>query len=90
LGDGRVPTPYNDEFFHWWRRNIITIDDYSYEGIDYRGDHDMPLPLGSAFGEIGKNLIFLYFIFCVFLFDEWKQNANIFVWYHMVTFISFT
>ena len=20
LGGGRVPTPYNDEFFHWWQR----------------------------------------------------------------------
>jgi hypothetical protein len=70
LGGGRVPTPYNDEFFHCWRRQIITIDEYPYEGIDYRGDHDMPLPPGFSFGEIGKILTFVYFIFCVFLFDK--------------------
>jgi hypothetical protein len=66
LGGGRVSTLYNDEFFHWWRRQIIAIDDYPYEGINYRGDHEIPLPPGSAFGEIGQNLIFVYFIFLCF------------------------
>jgi hypothetical protein len=46
LGRGRVPTPYNDEFFFWWHRQVITLDDYPYAGIDFRGDLDMPLPPG--------------------------------------------
>jgi hypothetical protein len=55
LGGGSMPTPYNNELFHWRRRHIIDINDYPYEGIDYRGDCDMPIPPGSAFGEIGEN-----------------------------------
>jgi hypothetical protein len=54
LGGGKFPMPYNDEFFHWWCRQVIAIDDYPYGGIDYQGHHDMPLPLGYSFGEISE------------------------------------
>jgi len=37
LGDGRVPTPYNDELFFWWCRQVIAIEDFPYGGIAYRG-----------------------------------------------------
>ena len=74
LGGGRVANPYPADFFPWWRRQIVSIDDYPYGGIDFRGDPDMPLPLGSAYGEIGTESqlslffkVFLsYLIFFVF------------------------
>ena len=53
LGGGRVANPYPAEFFPWWRRQIVAIDDYPYGGIDFWGDPDMPLPPGSAYGDIG-------------------------------------
>jgi hypothetical protein len=53
-GGGRVVTPYNDDFFFWWGRQIIALDDYPYARIDFRGDLDMLLPLGAAYGAIGK------------------------------------
>ena len=37
LGGGRVSNPYPAEFFLWWRRQIVAIDDYPYAGIDFRG-----------------------------------------------------
>jgi hypothetical protein len=40
-GGGRVPTPYNDEFFFWWSRQVMALEDYPYAGIDFRGDLDM-------------------------------------------------
>jgi hypothetical protein len=43
-GGGRVATPYNEDFFFWWRQQVIALDDYPYAGIDFRGDLDMPLP----------------------------------------------
>ena len=52
LGGGRVAKPYPIDFFPWWRRQIITIDDYPYARIDFCGDPDMPLPLGPAYGDI--------------------------------------
>lgn len=52
-GGGRVPTPYNDEFFFSWSRQVMALEDYPYVGIDFRGDMDMLLPPGSTYGDIG-------------------------------------
>jgi hypothetical protein len=54
LGGGRVSTPYNGEFFFWWRRSVIAIDDYPYGGVEYRGDPNMPLPPRYTYGDTGK------------------------------------
>ena len=54
LGGGRMSNPYPADFFLWWRRQIVAIDDYPYVGIDFWGDPDMPLPPGSAYGDIGN------------------------------------
>ena len=53
-GGGRVANPYPADFFPWWRRQIVAIDNYPYARIDFRGDPDMPLPPGSAYGDIGN------------------------------------
>ena len=54
LGGARVANPYPTQFFPWWWRQIITIDDYPYAGIYFHGDLDMPLPPGAAYGDIGN------------------------------------
>ena len=54
LGGGRVSNPYLAQFFPWWRRQLTAIDNYPYAGIDFRGDPDMPLSPGAAYGDIGK------------------------------------
>ena len=80
LGRGRVANPYPEDLFPWWQWQIITIDDYPYAGIDFRGDPDMPLPLGAAYGDIGNEsqTLFLKFfellIFFVF-FDILTQKT---------------
>ena len=73
LGGGRVANPYPAEFFSWWRRQIVTIDDYPYAGIDFWGDPDMPLPPGSTYGDIGNesrpSLFEFFELFNFFLFS---------------------
>ena len=54
LGGGRVANPYLADFFPWWWRQIIAIDDYPYAKIDFYGDLDMPLPPRAAYGDIGN------------------------------------
>ena len=54
LGGGRVSNPYPADFFPWWQRHIVSINDYPYAGIDFRGDPDILLPPGSAYGDIGN------------------------------------
>jgi hypothetical protein len=70
-GGCRVATPYNDDFFLWWWRQIIALDEYPYARIDFRGDLDMPLPPGNAYGAIGKSFYIFHF-FCIFVFKETK------------------
>ena len=55
LGGSEVPrTTWDDEFFLWWREQIIAVDDYPYAGMDFRGDPDLVLPPGAAWGVVGK------------------------------------
>jgi hypothetical protein len=57
-------------------RDKSLLDDYPYAGIDFRGDPDMSLPPGVAYGAIGKTFLdisFIFiFIFCIFVFKEQK------------------
>jgi hypothetical protein len=62
-----VPTPYNEDFFYWWRRQVISLDDYHHAGIDFRGDLDMPLPPGTADGDIGMSNVLNISFFCIFV-----------------------
>jgi hypothetical protein len=39
------------------------IDDYTYVGLDFRHDHDVVLPEGSQWGDLGKKNIFLLWFF---------------------------
>jgi hypothetical protein len=68
-GGGRVSTPYHDDFFLWWRRQVIALDDYPYAGINFRGDPDMLLPLGVTYSDIGNKFLNISF-FGIFVFKE--------------------
>ena len=35
---------YNDSFFDWLRPQMLMIDDYAYDGLDFQGDLDLVLP----------------------------------------------
>jgi hypothetical protein len=34
-GGGTVTIPYNDEFFFWWSRQVMALDNYPYVGIEF-------------------------------------------------------
>ena len=46
----RFPASY----FHWLDRQIFTIEDFPYAGIDFRGDIEMSLPAGEQWDDSGK------------------------------------
>ena len=59
LGGSEVPrTTWDDEFFQWWGEKIIAVEDYPYAGMDFRGDLDLIIPPGMAWGTVGKIAIF--------------------------------
>jgi hypothetical protein len=45
---------------------VIALEDYPYVGIEFIGDMDMPLPLGSAYRDIGMQKVFEYLFFLYF------------------------
>lgn len=47
LGGGQVVHPFDDEYFDWWDRQIIAIEDYLYASIDFSRDPNMAMPPGS-------------------------------------------
>ena len=57
---------------------MIAIDDYPYAGTVFCKDLDISLPLGAAYGDIGKesqtHFLILNYIFFVF-FDILTQNT---------------
>jgi hypothetical protein len=51
---------FDDKFFDWWARQILTIDDYHYTEINVSRDPDMPMPPREERGEIGNMLLMLF------------------------------
>ena len=38
----------------WWERQLPALEQFSYVGMDFRGDPDLVLPPRGAWGELGK------------------------------------
>ena len=45
---------YDDELYFWWERQLPALEQFLYAEIDFRGDPDLVLPPGGAWGELGK------------------------------------
>ena len=54
---------YDDDFYSWWEWQVPALEQFPYAGLDFRGDPDLVLPRGGAWGEMGKS----FFIFIKFL-----------------------
>jgi len=47
LGNEPSSFSFTDDFFAWWRRNIVMIEDYPYVGVEFIGSADLVLPEGA-------------------------------------------
>ena len=45
---------YDDDFYIWWERQLPALEQFPYVGMDFRGDLDLVLPPGGAWGEVGN------------------------------------
>lgn len=52
LGNEPSAFRFTADFFAWWRRQIVMIEDYPYAGVDFRGSADLVLPEGALVGCI--------------------------------------
>ena len=53
---------YDDEFYFWWERQLPTLEQFPYARMDFRGDPDLVLAPGGAWGKLG-NFLFSNFKF---------------------------
>ena len=57
---------YDDDFYIWWERQLPVLEQFPYAGMDFRGDPDLVLPPGGAWGELGKQFFNKFKIFINF------------------------
>ena len=61
-GGGSVQSVYDDEFYLWWEQHLPALEQFPYARLDFRGDNDLALPPGGAWGATGI-LVFQVFNF---------------------------
>lgn len=44
---------FRADLFSHWDQLAIQIEDFPYERMDYRGDSELPRPVGQAWGTAG-------------------------------------
>ena len=54
LGDASPKVSYGDGFFQWLRNLLLMIEDYAYDGVDFRHDPELVLPKGEMWDDCGK------------------------------------
>ena len=52
-GGGRVGRFFTEELLEQWHRLPVVIEEYSYTGMNYHGDPEMPRPAGQAWKLAG-------------------------------------
>ena len=53
-GGGSVQSVYDDDLYFWWEQQLPALEQFPYARLDFRGDTDLVLPLGGAWGELGN------------------------------------
>ena len=51
LRGGGPKVTYGSGFFHWLRNQLLMVEDYAYEGEDFRNDPELVLPEGEVWDD---------------------------------------
>jgi hypothetical protein len=81
LGNEPSTFRFTVDFFAWWRRQLVVIEDFPYVGVDFRGSTDLVLPEGIQWDASGTKLnlatyfcFFFFFIYFFYLYNEGSKN----------------
>ena len=66
-GGGRL-VAWGTFFREWLEWQTIFMEDWPYDGLDFRGDPDMLLPTGEQWDDDGKTLDLIFWFFIVMMF----------------------
>jgi hypothetical protein len=80
LGNEPSVFRFTIDFFAWWRRQLVVIEDFLYVGVEFRGSADLVLLEGTkwdASGTKDHNLVKMYFFICFVFYDEGSVGLGI-------------
>jgi hypothetical protein len=69
------------DFFAWWRRKLVVIEDFLYVGVDFSSSADLMLPEGTQWDVSGTkdhNLVTIFFLF-LYVFGCTTRDLSHFV-----------
>ena len=72
---------YGSAFFHWLDDQLLMVEDYAYDGTEFRGYPNLPLAVDSQWGYISKKNAqdihyFLHFDFMIFMNDNKTKSFH--------------
>ena len=62
LGGGGPKFTYSFRFFCCLRNQLLMVEDYAYEGADFRNDPKLVLPEGKVWDDRGKKTLSTYVV----------------------------
>jgi hypothetical protein len=69
LGNETSTFRFTTDFFTWWRTELVVIEDFPYDGVDFQGIEDLFLPKGIWWDALGAKInLATYFCFCILIF----------------------
>jgi hypothetical protein len=70
---------FTANFFAWWRRQIIVIEEFLYAGVDFLGNVDLVLPEDIDWDVSGTkpNLVMCFLFIFYIIFVCTKRDFNI-------------
>ena len=60
LGVGGPKVTYSSGFFHWLRNHLLMVEDYAYEGENFRNDPELILIKGEVWDDRDKKTFSTY------------------------------
>jgi hypothetical protein len=63
-------------FFAWWRRKLVVIEDFPYARVDFQGSADLVLPEGIQWdaSDMKLNMSMYFFYIVLYLYNEESKN----------------
>jgi hypothetical protein len=83
LGNEPSTFRFTTDFFTWWRRQLVVIEDFPYAGVYFRGSANLVLPEGIEWDVLGTKLnlvmYFYSFIFYIVFYVYNEGSKDVFV-----------
>jgi hypothetical protein len=84
LGNDPSTFRFTVDFFAWWRRQLVVIEDFPYAGVDFRGSANLVLLEGIQWDVSATklNLVMYFFFYFILFFMCTIRDLKMFLFHH--------